>query len=365
MPESPRQMDEREYVLRKAVETTLAFLAEMELAQQQIGPESFASIRERFDREHAEALEARRRDLDRVGPLPGAEDLHTALREILGLLADSCETFCGSPGRPNPVLVLRSFHGAWEALHRLYPIRKRLPGVAHFFLEPEVVPRRAALDPDPTAGPAAAPVGIIYEKPAPERGPRTIYVPESYLDTRPWPLIVALHGGSRDGRDFIWAWLREAKSRGYLLLSPSSLGRTWAPQDEEGVIGAVADLAQRYNVDRARVLLTGLSDGATFTFIFGLAHPDVFTALAPLCGVLHPGLLATGHLEMGRALPIYLVHGAKDWMFPVETARKAARILEEKGFDHVYRELPEHSHAYPRSENQRILDWFEKKCGRR
>jgi phospholipase/carboxylesterase len=354
-------MDEREYVLRRAVEAALAYLTEMELAQEHIGPGSFASIRERFDRNHAETLDARRKDLDRVGPLPGAEDLHAALGEILGLLADSCETFCGSPGRPNPQLVLKSFHGACEALNRLYPIRKRLPGVAHFFLEPEAHPRRVALDPDPPEGPDAAPVGLIHEEPVPGRGARTIYVPESHLDTRPWPLIVALHGGSGDGRDFVWAWLREAKSRGYLLLSPSSLGRTWAPEDEEGVIGAVEDLARRYNVDRDRVLLTGLSDGATFAFIFGLAHPDIFTALAPLSGVLHPGLLATGHLEMGRTLPVYLVHGAKDWMFPVETARRAARVLEEKGFDLVYRELPEHSHAYPRSENHRILDWFEKK----
>jgi phospholipase/carboxylesterase len=358
-------MDEREYVLRKAIQATLAYLTEMELAQEHIGPETFASFRDRFDRDHTEAIEASRKDLERVGPLPGAEDLHAALGRILDLLVASCEAFCGSPGRPNPVLILDSFHVACEALNHLYPLRKRLPGVSRFFLLPEAQARRAALDPDPSGRPDAEPVGLLHEEAAPGRGARTFYVPESYLDTRPWPLIVALHGGSGRGRDFVWAWLREAKSRGYLLAAPSSLGRTWAPEDEKGVLDAVEDVGRRYSLDRERVLLTGLSDGATFAFIFGLAHPSTFTALAPISGVLHPGLLATGHLETGRVLPVYLVHGAKDWMFPVETARTAARVLEEKRFDHVYRELPGHSHAYPRSENPLILDWFEEKCGGR
>ena len=81
MPESHRQMDEREYVLRKAIEAALAYLAEMEMAQEQIGPDSFAFIRDRFDRDHAEALEERRKDLERVGPLPGGEDYSSAPRQ--------------------------------------------------------------------------------------------------------------------------------------------------------------------------------------------------------------------------------------------------------------------------------------------
>ena len=365
MSETIETMDEREYALRKGIETALLYLVEMELAQEHIGPDSFAFIRNRLEQVHEEPLEGRLRDLRRVGPLPGADDLHHGLEHVLDALLQSCKAFCGSPGRANPRLVLESFRLIGAALDLLYPLRKRLPGVAGYFLTDEAQSRRAELDPDPSDRPDAPPVGLVQDEGSPGKGACTLYVPEYYDDTRAWPLIVALHGGSGTGRNFVWTWLREAKSRGYLLAAPSSLGGTWDPNDDPAVAGLVDEIAGRYRVDRARVLLTGMSDGATFTFIFGLGHPDRFSALAPLCGVLHPAVLTHGYLENGKHLPVYMVHGAKDWIFPVETARMGAKVLEERKIDHVYRELAELSHAYPRRENDHILNWFEERMRER
>ena len=56
--------------------------------------------------------------------------------------------------------------------------------------------------------------------------------------------------------------------------------------------------------------------------------------------------------------PIYLTHGAQDWMFDIDVARVAHQVLEERGADIVYREIADLSHAYPRDENPKILDWF-------
>ncbi len=74
--------------------------------------------------------------------------------------------------------------------------------------------------------------------------------------------------------------------------------------------------------------------------------------------MLHPGLLANGGLARARGKRIYLVHGALDWMFPVETARAARDQLRKAGADLEYRELADLSHTYPRDENPRILSWF-------
>ena len=65
--------------------------------------------------------------------------------------------------------------------------------------------------------------------------------------------------------------------------------------------------------------------------------------------------------SLGRAneKPIYLVHGALDWMFPVAMAREAAASLEEAGAALVYREIDDLSHTYPREENARIIEWFD------
>ena len=57
-------------------------------------------------------------------------------------------------------------------------------------------------------------------------------------------------------------------------------------------------------------------------------------------------------------LPVYLVHGALDWMFPIDVARLARDTLAAAGADVTYREITDLSHTYPREENERILDWL-------
>ena len=97
MAEQTLQMDEREIALRRAIECALLYLIEMELAQEHIGPDSYVFIRRRLEQQHEEALEERRKDLTRLGPLPGAEDLHHGMEHVLEMLHQSCEAFCGSP----------------------------------------------------------------------------------------------------------------------------------------------------------------------------------------------------------------------------------------------------------------------------
>jgi phospholipase/carboxylesterase len=121
----------------------------------------------------------------------------------------------------------------------------------------------------------------------------------------------------------------------------------------------VDHVCERWRVDRARILLTGLSDGASFSLLAGLSEDAPYTALAPVSGVLSPLAFALGNLERVRARRIYLVHGALDWLFPVGLARGARDALREAGADLVYREIEDLSHTYPRDENGRILEWFD------
>ena len=101
-----------------------------------------------------------------------------------------------------------------------------------------------------------------------------------------------------------------------------------------------------------------MSDGATYVLLCGLRDGGPFTHLAPACGVLHPFLFGGG-LARAQGRPIYLVHGALDWMFPVYTARLARDTLRAAGARLVYREVDDLSHTYPRDENARILDWLQ------
>jgi phospholipase/carboxylesterase len=146
-------------------------------------------------------------------------------------------------------------------------------------------------------------------------------------------------------------------------MTPTARERTWSIMGGEDVDAdplrqMVAMVAERYPVDRARVLLTGMSDGATYTFLCGLREGMPFTHLAPACGVLHPFLMVPGGLTAARDKPIYMIHGALDWMFPIATAHFAREALQEAGARVVYREIADLSHTYPRDENPKILDWM-------
>jgi phospholipase/carboxylesterase len=292
------------------------------------------------------------------------------LRERLGQVArqavELIETFVGATRSGEPIELYRALRRFAPLQEALYPLAPVLEPVSRFFLEParrhdDVLVGRlrdAALRDD------GARVGVLHARN--DRGTRgglSLYAPETWDGTAAMPLIVALHGGSGHGRDFLWSWLREARSRGALLLAPTALDRTWSITGGEDVDGlrlraAVEDVSARYHVDRSRVLLTGMSDGATYALLCGLAEGMPFTHLAPACGVLHPFLLARGGIERARGRPIYLVHGALDWMFPVHVARTGREALETAGARVVYREIPDLSHTYPRDENPRILDWL-------
>jgi phospholipase/carboxylesterase len=293
------------------------------------------------------------------------ERLVGAARQTLELVEAFVEASQSPEGPMGLYRALRRFSGVQETLYPLAPV---FEPVSRWFLEPGrrgddalVARLRAAALRDDEAK-----VGVLHaSNERADRGGFSLYVPEAREEGAggsPMPLIVSLHGGHGHGRDFLWTWLREARSRGMLLLSPTSLDRTWSMMgpdvDAEPLREMVESVAARYAVDRGRVLLTGMSDGATYALYCGLREGMPFTHLAPACGVLHPALFATGDLQRARGRPIYLIHGALDWMFPVAAAQLTRQTLLAAGARLVYREIEDLSHTYPRDENPKILDWL-------
>ena len=124
------------------------------------------------------------------------------------------------------------------------------------------------------------------------RGAYSLYVPEYYDASRAWPLVVALHGGSGNGGAFLWTWLREARTRGFILIAPTAQGSTWSlmePEiDADNIDRIVAEVAESWNVDDTRKLLTGMSDGGTYSYVIGLRDSCQFTHLAPIAASFHP-----------------------------------------------------------------------------
>lgn len=265
-----------------------------------------------------------------------------------------------SPGGPVFAAYRGMRHGP-RALEALYPVSAMLPPVSRFFLE-EDARNDESLVTRLMENAGRENTGIHHfgnEKG--QRGGFSLYVPETYDAARPHPLIVACHGGSGHGRGFLWTWLAAARSRGAILMSPTSLDATWSlmepEQDRASLDRMMAHVSERWNIDTSHILLTGMSDGGTFTYLAGLPEGP-FTHLAPVSSAWHPMLLGAANPARLNRLPIYITHGALDWMFAADMARLAYSELSAAGADVTYREIADLSHTYPAEENTRIMNWF-------
>ncbi|MCC8942142.1 phospholipase [Bradyrhizobium sp. Arg68] len=263
-------------------------------------------------------------------------------------------------GEGDLVSVFRALRYLPRALEALYPLTE-LPPVSGFFIAPEL-----REDAELQAKLAAVPndnTGVFHEGNEPgSRGGFSMYVPEYYTPDRAWPLVMALHGGSGNGRGFLWSWLRDARSRGAILVAPTATGQTWAlmggDSDTPNLNRILDQVGARWNIDETRMLLTGMSDGGTFSYVSGLDGASRFTHLAPVSATFHPLMAEIADAERLRGLPVFITHGRLDWMFPVQTARQTQGLLAAAGANVTYREIDDLSHCYPREINAEILQWL-------
>ncbi len=318
---------------------------------------------------------------DRVMEAAGRpdEDLHAARPQIAdwpARFADTkraLETACDAAlagfaglravqaGNGDITAAFRALRQLPRAEEAIYPLAAKFPPVSSFFLNPELCEDADLLA--RLAVPATEMTGIVHDHN--ERGSHggySLYVPEYYTPASSWPLVMALHGGSGNGRDFLWRWLRDARSLGAILVAPTAVGNTWALMGEDADtsnLGRILDsVRSRWNIDPARLLLTGMSDGGTFSYVTGLEAASPFTHLAPIAATFHPLMAEMADADRLRGLPIHIVHGRLDWMFPVQTARLTRDVLTVAGANVTYREIENLSHCYPREMNAPILKWL-------
>ena len=349
--------------LTALVPATLRALHAIEFASRHLSPHTLAQIVETLagrNDDLAPALAASRA-LDWPGRLA---PVRHHLERAAAFAAEAIQGLRAAPEAPQPIVAAyRSLRGYPRACEALYPLSPFLRPIGNFFLEQ---PARSDTDLQAriaAADPTREGVGFMHiGGPSGTRGAFSLYVPEYYDAARSWPLVVALHGGSGNGGAFLWSWLREARTRGLVLIAPTAKGATWSLMepalDGPNIDRMLDQVAADWNIDPGRMLLTGMSDGGTFTYVLGLRDGCRFTHLAPVAAAFHPMMLTFADPDRVCGLPVRIVHGARDWMFPPEMAQGAQRALQQAGADVSYREIADLSHTYPRDENAAILDWF-------
>lgn len=199
-----------------------------------------------------------------------------------------------------------------------------------------------------------------------------LFLPKDYSvkPEQKWPLILFLHGAGERGTN-VWLVAKHGPPKvvksqpdfPFIVVSPQcATGRTWS---DDAVLALLTDIQAKYNVDPTRVYLTGLSMGGYGTWSLGLAYPEKFAAIAPICGggdplkILLPDPKKAAAL---KSLPVWAFHGAKDSVVKLNESERMVNALKQAGCTDVQLTVyPEADHdswtvTY---DNPKFYEWLQ------
>ena len=188
------------------------------------------------------------------------------------------------------------------------------------------------------------------------------FLPKTYsAKGAPVPLIIFLHGSGERGSDLskVKAWGPPAIADKqpdfpFMVVSPQAPAGEWW---HANLLKAMIDeVLARYNVDRSRVYLTGISMGGYGAWDLAINYPNYFAAIAPICGGGN-----TIRISQLKHVPAWVFHGLKDQSVPERESASMVAALKAAGGDVKYTVLPEAGHVdawvYAYGEAG-LFDWF-------
>lgn len=185
-----------------------------------------------------------------------------------------------------------------------------------------------------------------------------LYVPTSYLSTRPVPLVISMHGAGLWGaaQMDISEWNEVAEREGLIVVYPTGVRghgpRVWRAghdgDDRRDVIfmaDLIDKLAGTYNIDPARIYANGLSNGGGMSVGLSCTLSDRIAAVG-LVGAAH--FMPVSQCTDRRPVPMIAFHGTADRF----TAYTGGTSWVAR--DHLFPNIPRFT-----------ADWAQKnQCGR-
>ncbi|MEN6386692.1 MAG: prolyl oligopeptidase family serine peptidase [Phycisphaerales bacterium] len=189
-----------------------------------------------------------------------------------------------------------------------------------------------------------------------------LYLPKDYGKTgEKWPLIVFLHGAGERGND-----LNKVKVHGipkmldtrddfqFVVVSPQCPANAWWTDYLQSINALIEQIAKEYNIDESRIYMTGLSMGGFGTWNMAERYPDLFAAIAPICG--------GGETFLANYIkaPVWAFHGAKDDIVPLQRSQEMVDAVKKNGVEVQFTVYPDLMHncwdaAYA---NEELYKWF-------
>ncbi len=197
-----------------------------------------------------------------------------------------------------------------------------------------------------------------------------LFLPKDYKanGSQRWPLILFLHGAGERGTNVSRVAahgppkiVKNKPDWPFIVVSPQCPSReTWS---NDMLLALLDEVIGKLAVDEKRIYLTGLSMGGYGTWSLGLANPDRFAAIAPICGggdSLAVLLSDPRKVQALKKLPVWAFHGAKDETVKLVESERMVDSLKKLGNDAKLTVYPGAGHdswteTYG---NQELYDWF-------
>jgi poly(3-hydroxybutyrate) depolymerase len=182
-------------------------------------------------------------------------------------------------------------------------------------------------------------------------------VPADYDPTRRWPLRVSLHGGvgrkpPRQGDGEPRPLSNRMPLEGELVLHPRAWETTewWTNAGVDNIARLVERVKRDYNVDEARIYVTGISDGGTGVYFLAMRDATLWAACVPLNGhplvLANPSVGAEGLLFPANAsnCPMHAVNGGRDRLYPAASVEPFVDLFRRAGATLEWQVYPEAGH---------------------
>lgn len=141
----------------------------------------------------------------------------------------------------------------------------------------------------------------------------------------------------------------------FITISPQCPDDTMWWDHPQTLKAIVDQVRAEYAVDEQRIYLTGLSMGGFGTWGLAMAYPDLFAAIAPICG---GGI--SEFVGLIRDVPVWAFHGAEDPAIPLQASQRMVDTLRAVGGNVRFTVYPGVGHdSWTQTyENPELYEWF-------
>jgi phospholipase/carboxylesterase len=140
-------------------------------------------------------------------------------------------------------------------------------------------------------------------------------------------------------------------------------------EDEAGLrasrasVEALIARERERGVPASRIVLMGFSQGCAMALLTGLRHADALAGIVGLSGYLPlAGSTAAERSDSARAVPVFLAHGTRDPVVPIDRARASRDALRALGQPLDWHEYPI-EHTVSLEELRDLEHWLRGRLG--